>query len=56
MLKTIAAVMRFIEASLLRLSPGSPVQAPRGHIFLFGAARDDGDRDTAPHRPVAFQH
>jgi len=41
-----------MEASLLR-SPGFTRASSPEAIFLFDAGFDDGDRDTAPHRPVA---
>jgi hypothetical protein len=56
MLKTIPAVIRFMKASLLRLSPEFSRASLRGYIFLFDAGRDDGDKNTAPHRPVAAAH
>jgi hypothetical protein len=54
MVKTIPAVIRFMEASLLRIARVRPRKPPRLDLFLFDAGRDDSDKDTAPHRPVAL--
>jgi hypothetical protein len=42
-----------MEASLLRLALGFTRASPGGWIFLFDAGRNDRDKDTAPHQPVA---
>jgi hypothetical protein len=48
MVKTIPAVVRFMEASLLCIARFIRAAYPRP-IFSF----DAGDKDTASHRPVA---